>query len=76
MIRVTFVTAVVLYLAKHCIRELGLRAINKHKMASSEMLKHVCIDDVITEANSLDEEEDLIKQLVLILGSAGFPLTK
>lgn len=73
---VTFGVASASYLATRCLKKLAEDSGNKYPLAEGVLLRDFYVDDVFTGADSLEEVLQIKNQLIEMLSSAGFCLSK
>lgn len=73
---VTYGTNCAPFLATRCLIQLANESSSSHPLASQCLIKQTYVDDVLGGSNNFSEFCELQKQLIDLLGSAGFSLHK
>ncbi|KAJ8979111.1 hypothetical protein NQ317_014123 [Molorchus minor] len=73
---VTYGTNSAPFLATRCLVQLAIDGTSSHPLASHTLLKQCYVDDILAGSNSIEGLSELCKELVSLLGTAGFQLHK
>ncbi|XP_065079407.1 uncharacterized protein LOC135702304 [Ochlerotatus camptorhynchus] len=76
LMTVTYGTASAPFLATRCLKELSKQGAEDFPLASLTLAKDFYVDDMLTGVYDEEEGEELCKQLLALLKSAGFSLRK